>query len=411
MDRERLDQTLGRPELRRLVERIRRRLELGRGLRGAVTLREPEEHERGALARLLGRDAPRGATVSVGLDELDDALRHAGICDGLEQAIAALTGTWIDHRQARLRSERDWAALFDSTACLARAGHGSLEWLGTLAATGLLRRLALGKLDRARELLDQVLELAGRLPTRGQPLAELAATVSGDSHALDAGQPLGTLALDLVRAVFGARAGRDASSRRDAWAAAGVLCDELSAPVLVLNVRACVGTSAAAALNLHADAGEPYHVTTRQLLREPPAFERSVTGAGVYLCENPSVLAAAANTLGLRSAPLVCLGGQPKTAGGLLLRLLSSAGIALAYHGDFDWAGVRIANLVMRRHGAKPWRLGAGDYPSEARGPRLRGRPADADWDPRLRPEMERAGRAVHEEELLAVLLEDLGNR
>jgi uncharacterized protein (TIGR02679 family) len=113
---------------------------------------------------------------------------------------------------------------------------------------------------------------------------------------------------------------------------------------------------------------EPYHLTTRQLLRAPPVFERSVTGAGVYLCENPSVLAAAANTLGSRSAPLVCLGGQPKTAGGLLLELLSAAGMALAYQGDFDWAGVRIANLLMRRHGAKPWRFRAGDYPAEALG-------------------------------------------
>jgi uncharacterized protein (TIGR02679 family) len=322
--------------------------------------------------------------------------------------VLALTGPWLDRKQARLRSEQDWAALFESAVGQVREGEGCAAWLGTLAGTGLLRRLAGGKVDEARTLLGQVLALAGRVPARGQPLAELAAAVSGDSHALDLGQPLGTLALDLVRSVFGARAGRDASSRRDAWASAGVLCDELSAPVLVLNLRALGGTSSGAALNLHAEAGEPYHITTRQLLRTPPVFERSVTGAGVYLCENPSVLAAAANTLGSRSAPLVCLGGQPKTAGGLLLELLSAAGIALAYHGDFDWAGVRIANLLMRRHGVKPWRFRAGDYPAQARGPRLRGRPVDADWDSGLRLEMERAGRAVHEEELLATLLEDL---
>jgi uncharacterized protein (TIGR02679 family) len=81
------------------------------------------------------------------------------------------------------------------------------------------------------------------------------------------------------------------------------------------------------ALRLHADAAEPYRLTTRQLLREPPRLASSAT---VYVCENPTVVAAAANRLGAACAPLVCLEGQPRTAARVLLGLLAGAGARLA---------------------------------------------------------------------------------
>jgi uncharacterized protein (TIGR02679 family) len=128
----------------------------------------------------------------------------------------------------------------------------------------------------------------------------------------------------------------------------------------------------------------------------------------VYVCENPNVVAAAAHRLGARSAPLVCVEGQPKTAARLLLTGLAAAGVRLAYHGDFDWPGLRIANLIIRRHGAVPWRMNAADYARAAGGSLLEGLPVDAVWDERLRPAMQAAGRAVHEEQVLADLLADL---
>ena len=39
----------------------------------------------------------------------------------------------------------------------------------------------------------------------------------------------------------------------------------------------------------------------------------------------------------------------------------------LRYHGDFDWPGIAIANSVIRRHDATPWRLSAADYQAAVR--------------------------------------------
>ena len=82
------------------------------------------------------------------------------------------------------------------------------------------------------------------------PLAELAAAAVGDSHALDAGAAVGTLVLRALAHLVGAPAPNDPEERRAIWASHGVLVDELSAPVLVLNLPASAsgGTDRALAL-------------------------------------------------------------------------------------------------------------------------------------------------------------------
>jgi uncharacterized protein (TIGR02679 family) len=271
----------------------------------------------------------------------------------------------------------------------------------------VLRRLAHNDPAVAGGLLRQALEIDRQLPARGLPLAELAAAVTGDSHALDPGTPLGTIGVRIAAGQSGAAAWDSTEAWRDAWASAGVLCDELSAPVLTLNLRGDGQALTDRALRLHAEAGEPYRLTTRQLLREPPTFAPAAAPT-VHVCENPTVVAAAANRLGTAGAPLVCIEGQPRTAARVLLGLLTAAGVRLAYHGDFDWAGIQIANVVMRRHGAAPWRFSSADYRTARGGRPLHGDPVAAVWDPELQAAMLEVGRAVHEEEVLDVLLGDL---
>lgn len=50
----------------------------------------------------------------------------------------------------------------------------------------------------------------------------------------------------------------------------------------------------------------------------------------------------------------MCTDGMPAAAQRVILRQLAAAGGRLRYHGDFDWAGVRIGNYVMRECGARP---------------------------------------------------------
>ena len=397
-DAERLRQVLGDPELAWLVRRAWRRLAQGQA-GGSVTLAQATAAQRDVVERLLGRRAARGDSVSVRLDDLETLLRRAGICDSLVEAVGALGGPLVDARARRQETEAAWALLIT---------NGSRPWLEELRATGLLRRLARNDLAVAGALLRQALEVERRLPARGLPLAELAAAVTGDSHALDPGTPLGTIAVRIAAGQGGAW--DSAEAWRDAWASAGVLCDELSAPVLTLGLRGDGQGLTDCALRLHAEAGEPYRLTTRQLLREPPALASAAAAPAVYICENPTVVAAAANRLGAATAPLVCLEGQPRTAARVLLGRLAAAGARLAYHGDFDWAGIHIANVVVRRHGAVPWRFCSADYRAARGGRPLEGSPVAAVWDPELQATMVAGGRAVHEEEVLDLLLGDLAS-
>ena len=190
---------------------------------------------------------------------------------------------------------------------------------------------------------------------------------------------------------------------RTLWARAGVLVNELARPALFLNLPAQGGGTFAA------EAGEPAYATLRRLLRSPP--ELDVAGRTVHVCENPNLVAIAADRLGPRCAPLVCTDGMPAAAQRTLLALLAKAQANLLYHGDFDWPGLRIANLVMRSSGARPWRFSAGDYLSSVGGPpgqKLEGTPTLADWDTALAPAMQERGLAIPEEAVAAALLQDL---
>ncbi len=156
-------------------------------------------------------------------------------------------------------------------------------------------------------------------------------------------------------------------------------------------------------------------LTLRQLVRDPPAWMRlggdDFAGRTVRICENPVVVALAADRLGPSCAPLVCTNGQPGAAAMTLLRALSTAGASLAHHGDFDWGGVRIGNVLHTRLPLTPWRFDARAYlyAAGALAPRpLEGRWATASWDPSLTEAMRRVGRRVEEEIVVEDLLADL---
>lgn len=130
---------------------------------------------------------------------------------------------------------------------------------------------------------------------------------------------------------------------------------------------------------------------------------------------NPAVVAAAADTHGTESAPLVCLQGQPSAAALTLLRTLRAQGSTLLYHGDFDWGGLRIASTLLRHVPWEPWRYTAADYRAAVRGsashtalPPLTGIPGDSPWDSALRPALMELGVRVEEEMVLEDLVSDV---
>jgi uncharacterized protein (TIGR02679 family) len=189
---------------------------------------------------------------------------------------------------------------------------------------------------------------------------------------------------------------------RALWAAQGVTANELARPALSLNLPLCS----------QGPDGEPRYGSLRQLLRAPTAWQAA--GRRVFVCENPNLLALAADALGPRCAPLACIDGMPATAQRTLLQRLVAAGACLRYHGDFDGPGIAIANRVLQDFGAVPWRVSGTDYAAAValatpgQPAPLEGRPVAALWDDALAARMGDLGAAVAEEATFDLLLPDL---
>lgn len=428
-DGTRLDRLLGGEPTAWLVRRVRDRLEAGRSLTGTVTLTDATVEQRRAVERLTGRPPRSGASLTVSLPEVDRVLRESGAAPGgLAAAVVLLTGPVRDLSRDRADTASAWAAAFAPVDSVVAGKVELTAWRGWLVTTGVVRRLASSP-DAAQVVLGQVAAVLSRLPSRGIPIGRLAAECCGDAHALDEGRPAGTLALSAARALaglpFAAEVGADA--RRAAWAAVGVHLDELSSLVLCLGLPGDARTALGRVLAVHREAGQPTMLTLRQLRCHDAAFPVGP----VRVCENPVVIAAAADELGSRCPPLVCVGGQPSAAAWQLLDLLGAGGATFYYHGDFDWGGIRIASAVrqhvdrqqvgQRQSGWQPWRYDRGAYeataaavlagPASGRPPglsRLAGEPTATPWDPGLADAMTRRGVRVEEELSLDALLADL---
>jgi len=414
----RLHRLLGGEPVAWLVRRARDRLESGRPLTGTVTLPAATVEQRSAVERLTGRAARSGASLSVSLTEVDRILKDSGAAPGgLAEAVTRLTGPLRDRNRERAELASAWDGAFAALDAAVQGRDELARWRAWLDATGVVRRLA-AEPEPARLLLAQVAAVLRRLPSRGVPIGRLAAECCGDAHALDDGRPVGTLALSAVRALAGLpfAAEGTADSRRAAWAAVGVHLDELSSLALCLGLPGDTHTALGRTLASCREAGQPSVLTLRQLrCHTEPLNPGPPSAARVWICENPVVVAAAADELGARCQPLVCVGGQPSAAGWRLLGLLAAGGAEFGYHGDFDWGGVRIAAAVRHRVSWRPWRYDHAAYRAAVSAAHplavlagLVGEPAATPWDPGLATAMRHLNLRVEEELTLDALLQDL---
>lgn len=347
----RLVRLLGGVELAPLRQRLRRHFERHAGKLGCslqLTNLAPAEQE--ALALMTGRPPRAARSMRVDIKQLDDSLRAAGIAESLRAALEMLDGPIEDRaalRQARLLQ---WSQVLS-----AERWHPTLRlWLQVPIAVALLKRLARNDHCTAEQLLEQSSRVMQRLPASGITRAQLAAEVLGNAHALDKGHPPVTLVLAALRhEESGERLGNPERAR-EIWARVGVLVNELARPALCLNLPFSADVS------MRDSPGDPQYLSSRDLLRRPLVGQ--LDGAQIYVCENPNIVAIAADELGPRCAPLVCTEGIPAAAQRTLLTQLAGAGARLFYHGDFDWPGLRIGNFVMRQWPALPWRFAREEY-------------------------------------------------
>ncbi|WP_437592256.1 TIGR02679 family protein [Sorangium sp. So ce1000] len=420
----RLLRLLGGEHLASLRRRLRQRFERAPCDEAVERIRidrlTADEHA--ALAALQGRSQRFSSSLRVDVRLVDGALQRAGIAASLHDALERLDGPIVHLAAARSRLQSQWSDVVSGCR-----HAGLVRWLESPANLGLLKRLASGDPSTGGQLCRHAEAVLRRLPARGMTRSQLAAEVLGDAHALDSGRAAATLALAVFRQVASpARDDDDGEAladlsngdgprravvderARDTWARAGVLVNELARPALFLNLPTRGGESCGRT------PGEPAYASLRSLVRNPPSW--AVEGRDVYVCENPNLVAIAADHWGARCAPLVCTDGVPAAAQRTLLSQLTQAGARLRCHADFDWAGLAIGNCLMREHGALPWRFGADDYAAAARaaprpGRPLRGVEIEASWDAALAAVMRTHGLTIDEEAVAASLLLDLSPR
>lgn len=408
----RLRQLLGGPEADWLRKRLREHFERNGMLPARVSLREPTTAQREFIDSLFGRSPSKpGSASSVTVEQLNRLLVDAQLCSGVMEALRLLDGPLRDRKAEAETLERGWqatrAAVRERTA-----GQAWMQaWIDDLSSSGVWKRKAKGDPELGRQLIEDALRVVDRFPLAGVCLPELAAGTYGDAHALDQHQDLGLLAVRAAASLGGLEDWQSADGWRECWAVAGVICDELSAPVLTLNLGSQGDALSDRVLAMHAERGEACSLSLRQLLRHRPTFDH-LAGQEVFVVENPTVVAVAVERLGVHCAPLVCTSGQPRGATRLLLRELTKAGAQLRVQADFDIDGLHIAAQTLALPGGRPWRMSASDYRSARGGPSLRRADVPkAEWDAQLAPAMSERGVGVHEESMLDVLLADLDCR
>ncbi len=449
-DPARLRRTLGDPALARVVQRLVRRLELGRPLEAGFTLGNASEAERLALGRLLGRRVSlRGSSLRVAPAQLSAALSRAGIAPDLRSAVEALAGPVTARAEVAAAESAGRAA---ALAALAASRHSGTswykEWAEALQADGTLTRLVRAGSVR---LIGQAVSVLGELPADMLPLPALAERATGDTKALS-GTPLARLVLralalreggaivlpEAAEGATGLRALSRAGVQRALWESAGAIPDDMASQALVLGITAVPSHPLARWLSEAAATGTPFRVTLQQLVSMPlrPAVAR------LFVCENPSVLRAAAAALAVPGRPvpgswpgersaaasagggpagtalpgtegtaLLCTEGVASAACHRLLTAVAGTGAGIHWRGDFDWTGLRAVRDAIARYRARPWRMGLADYDAAlaagAAGP-LRGPAAESPWDPALAERMAQTGNAVMEERMIPLLLADM---
>lgn len=449
-DRAALDRLLAVPEMAWLVERVRSRVLAAQGepLTGVVRLDEPSAEQRAAAVRLVGRPKRPGTALRVDLAVVEQILRRGPWPAGLAHAVQALSGPVVDRRAERAREAADWDRARHGMAAATERFPGLGAWWDAWCADGGLKKAARAEALRtsrtpspavAAELVRGVADVLAALPASGEPLAVLARRVVGDAHALDASRPLGRLAAAVVGGAFQpetADGTRGGSSVRDSWAAAGVVLSNVASTVLCLGVPgvghdvggSSISGATATALEAMRAARAPMLLTLDQV--RSGGVRALSADTVVHVCENPTVLEVVAERWARSGPPartahghgpvLVCTSGQPSTAVLELLKRLTGLGAECWYHGDFDWAGLRIARFLSSHVPWIPWRYTSVDYraamqdeaPSLGLAGRpslgLAGRPAESPWDPGLATVMAEHGLAIEEEAMAEVLSGDV---
>jgi uncharacterized protein (TIGR02679 family) len=337
-------------------------------------------------AAVIGAVEGMGCPVRAGrisLTALDRAMRTGRLVEGLLVATERWIGMAIVTKpEEREHQQKVWASLVSGWREAIRRPLGDEpidqdlvarldEWL--TSASGWIKgrwRKRPTTIDRSVRRAIEAARMAPGVGTTAELLAlpVFAQRVVGNPHALDAGRTAGRLAIAALRARFGESVGHVVGTGAEARAAildaAGLSMDGVSSRVVTFGLAGPHPLFAAAA-SVH----EPLTLTALNLEHVDVVTAPSSI---VYVVENPAVFTQIVRALtrgdrehsGAPIPSLVCTSGQFGVTAAMLLDRLARGGATIWYSGDFDTAGIYIADRVWRRYPGQCvlWRMTPVDY-------------------------------------------------
>jgi uncharacterized protein (TIGR02679 family) len=374
--------------------------------RGAVRVDGLSSTGRLVLGSLVGTRV----RSMVRLDAVEAGLMRLGVGATLADSLAAL-GRPIAPEPAARRADRARVAegrAAARTQAMTWPEQWASAWIDDVIRSGVLAGRgpsdAAASVTSVRRLIDAI-----DLAVSDGPISrvDLAAGVIGSAHALDPDTLLDRM---MTKALHYRRAGSETAidDESDPWEQAGVHRSLVTGAALTWRLPVASGHPLHGAVQACSEAGVPFVVTQLAVAALGQGFE---PGSDVLVAENPRVVEYAAQIDSPQA--VICANGNPSATVLALLDRLAQAGVGLRYHGDFDSAGIDMCARMAAR-GVEPWRMTAEAYltaldVADAAGLAL---PLDprtcgpTPWDPDLGTVFGDQRKIVHEERLLASILE-----
>lgn len=217
-------------------------------------------------------------------------------------------------------------------------------------------------------------EIYNHLPYRQSKkmyLAVFAAMMTGNPHAFDNGTAEGNFLYQIIQMDLRIRGITIETSeifpaykRQKSYMMAGIMLDDISNYAMLYRVQAVKKDG-----NLH--KGMEGFTKEQHIVQVPLAV---ITEWGslhcpqneIYIVENPSVFAVLCGKEGADNTEraYMCMNGQPRLAGLMVLDLLAKSGTRIYYAGDLDPEGILIAQKLSQYYKGEfyYWHMEAADY-------------------------------------------------
>lgn len=217
-------------------------------------------------------------------------------------------------------------------------------------------------------------EMYNHLPYRQSDklyLAVFAAMLTGNPHAFDNGTAVGNFLYQIIQMDLEIREIKIESSeifpaykRQKSYLTAGIMLDDISNYAMLYQVQAVKQDG-----NLH--KGMEGFASEQHIVQVPLAVIAEWESLHcpqdeIYIVENPSVFAVLCGKekAGNVRRAYMCMNGQPRLAGLMVLDLLAKSGIRVYYAGDLDPEGILIAQKLSQYYKGEfhYWHMEMADY-------------------------------------------------